>query len=65
MTQNPTATLTPADVMKVYSGRDGACACGCAGTYRISAQHRSAADTYRGYPHDDKDVNDRQVLARP
>jgi hypothetical protein len=53
--------LTPANVMKVYSGKDGACCCGCKGTYRVSSLHRAAADAARGYAHDDKDVNDKQV----
>jgi hypothetical protein len=60
-TTPPITSLTPADVMKVYSGRDGACTCGCAGTYRVSSLHRAAADADRGYAHDDADVNDRQV----
>lgn len=42
-------------VMKVYSGRAGACMCGCNGHYRVASAHAKAA----GYDADD--VNDRSV----
>lgn len=53
-------SLTPADILQAYSGKPG-CACGCNGTYVITAESRSEADTSRGYPHDDEDVNPNQV----
>lgn len=49
------------DVMKVYTGKAGACMCGCAGKYRVASQHRAAADTARGYAYGDEDVSDRAV----
>lgn len=53
--------LLPEDVMTVYSGRNRACCCGCSGTYRTHSAHRSAADAYRGYPHDDEEIDDSEV----
>lgn len=48
-------------VMSVYSGRNGACCCGCAGTHSYASAHRDAGSKNRGYPVDDEDINDRQV----
>ena len=52
--------LTVGDLLKAYSGRPG-CACGCNGKYRVTAASRPEADVDRGYPHDDDEVNPRQV----
>jgi hypothetical protein len=54
-------TLTPADVMSVYSGKAGRCCCGCAGKHRYSSVHRAVGSTNRGYKVEDKEVNDAQV----
>ena len=54
-------TLTPADVMSVYSGKAGHCCCGCSGKHRYSSQHRAAGSKHRGYTVDDDEVNDVQV----
>ena len=49
------------DVLSVYYGKNGKCCCGCAGEYLYNSQHKEEGGTYRGYPVDDKDINDRQV----
>jgi hypothetical protein len=49
------------DVMSVYSGRDGACACGCSGKHRYASKYRDIATANRGYEVTDEEVNDRQV----
>lgn len=53
-------SLTTADILQAYSGKPG-CACGCNGTYVITAESRKEADTSRGYPHSDEDVNPNQL----
>lgn len=53
-------SLTVADILKVYSGKPG-CACGCNGTYNITAESRKEADKDRGYAYSDEDVNPKQV----
>lgn len=57
------ATLTPSDIVKVYSGRPSAsgnhCRCGCRGTYRYSSDVNILKE--RGYAGDKSDVNDKQV----
>lgn len=53
-------TITPAEVMQVYSGKPG-CMCGCKGKYSVNPAHRAAADKDRGYPHDDEDMKPGQV----
>ena len=53
-------SLTPADILKAYSGKPG-CACGCLGTYAITAESRKEADKDRGYDHGDEDVRPEQV----
>ena len=63
-----TPTVTPflrdiefADVLSVYSGKNGKCCCGCAGDHRYNSQHKEEGGTSRGYPVDAEDINDRQV----
>ena len=53
-------SLTTADILQAYSGKPG-CACGCNGTYVITAESRVEADKSRGYPHTDEDVNPTQL----
>lgn len=48
-------------VRSVYSGRDGACCCGCAGTHRYRAATQIEGGAHRGYAVDADEVNDRQV----
>jgi hypothetical protein len=55
------ASLTTDQVVTVYSGRAGKCCCGCAGNHRVNSKHAALATERRGYAHDPKDVNDRQV----
>jgi len=52
--------LTVVDVLSVYSGRPG-CMCGCKGKYFLTEESREEADAFRGYPHSDEDVSQRQV----
>lgn len=49
------------DVVSVYSGKAGKCACGCSGKHRYAAAHRALAGERRGYAVADDEVNDRQV----
>jgi hypothetical protein len=55
--------LTPADVLKVYSGRASSsgnhCRCGCRGNYRYASDVDILKE--RGYAGDASDVNDKQV----
>lgn len=50
-----------AKVAKVYSGRAGACACGCSGKYSYAKQHQAWGSKNRGYEVKDEEVNDRTV----
>lgn len=54
------STIKRANIVQVYSGRPG-CMCGCRGEYRVAAKWRALADERRGYPHEDGEINDRQV----
>jgi len=45
-------------VVSVYSGKAGKCACGCAGKHSYASRHRGDASKRRGYA---VDVNDRMV----
>jgi hypothetical protein len=45
----------------VYSGKDGACCCGCSGTHYYASKHREEAGKSRGYNVEDKEINDKQV----
>lgn len=53
--------LTVADVLKAYEGRPG-CMCGCLGRYHVTADSFEEAGAERGYPYDEKDVNEKKVL---
>lgn len=48
-------------VKKVYSGTDGACMCGCKGSWKYASAHQAAGSASRGYPVTDADVSDRSV----
>jgi hypothetical protein len=52
-----------ANVVNVYSGKAGACACGCAGKYTYASKYRGLAAKRRGYAIDDKDVDDTTVAS--
>jgi len=49
------------DVMFVYSGRKGACACGCKGKYSYHQMRRAESSKWRGYRVTDDELNERQV----
>lgn len=49
------------DVLSVYSGRNGACCCGCSGTHSYNSKYKDLGTKRRGYEVKDEDVNDRQV----
>lgn len=49
------------DIVSVYSGKDGRCYCGCAGTHSYASAHREEAGKRRGYAIKDDEVNDDQV----
>ena len=48
-------------VMRVYSGIDGRCMCGCSGKYTTAKQFQAAASKDRGYEVGDEECNDRTV----
>ena len=54
-------SVIPANVQSVYSGRKGACCCGCKGTHRYNSQHVAAATAARGYEITADEVNDVQI----
>ena len=49
------------NVKSVYSGKDGACCCGCAGKHTYASKYREAAGKERGYAIRDEEINDRVV----
>jgi len=49
------------NVMSVYSGKVGRCACGCSGNHRYASKYRKEASIDRGYEVRDDEVNDIQV----
>jgi hypothetical protein len=53
--------LTTDDIISVYSGRNGACCCGCSGTHWYNSKYKALGSKSRGYAVKDEEVNDRQV----
>lgn len=53
--------LTPAMVLRVYSGKAGKCMCGCAGRYYYTPERRAEGGTDRGYAVDDDEVSPAMV----
>lgn len=53
--------LTPEDVLQVYSGQNGKCCCGCAGTHTYNPLYKDIASEYRGYEVDDDECNEKVV----
>lgn len=50
-----TPSLERSQVVMVYSGKAGKCACGCAGSYRYTKEHKAEAEKNGGR------VNEAQV----
>lgn len=48
-------------IKSVYSGKAGACMCGCKGTYWYARAHRTLAEQDRGYSIRDTEVSDAMV----
>lgn len=48
-------------VAHVYSGRNGACMCGCAGKHTYASQHQEWAGKNRGYEVTKDEINNRTV----
>lgn len=48
-------------VMSVYSGKDGACCCGCSGKHTYASKHVDIASKHRGYKVMEDEVNDKVV----
>ena len=57
---NKLRALTPADVLVVYSGKQG-CMCGCRGKYNVNVTHLVEAEKDRGYAYGDGEKNQRMV----
>lgn len=55
------ANVDASKVVKVYSGKANACACGCSGKYSYASQFRDVGSKGRGYKVDDDEVSDRSV----
>lgn len=53
--------LTTADVLSVYSGKDGKCCCGCAGKHSYNSAHVAEGTKSRGYAVTAEDVSDKNV----
>ena len=53
--------ITFNQVQSVYSGKSGACSCGCAGKHTYREDLKSRGKELRGYELDDDDCNDRVV----
>ncbi len=47
--------------VSVYSGKDGKCCCGCAGTHRYNSRLVATASANRGYEVSADEINDAQV----
>ncbi len=54
-------SVTPAQVVSVYSGKAGKCMCGCAGNHRYNPDHAELGAKRRGYPVLAEDINMTQV----
>jgi hypothetical protein len=48
-------------IVCVYSGKVGACCCGCKGTYRYASAHRELGGQWRGYALTNNDIKDSTV----
>jgi|SRR5882672_7491400 len=48
-------------IMKVYSGKDGKCSCGCAGKYSYNSKYVTEGSKDRGYEVSHDEVNDKQI----
>lgn len=53
--------LNVKDVTRVYSGKLGACMCGCSGKYSTASAYKEHVSKERGYPVSDDEVSDRSV----
>ena len=54
-------SLTPADVVSVYSGVAGACCCGCKGNHRYNPEYVELAGERRGYAVSTDEISARSV----
>ncbi len=53
--------FTKETTVSVYSGKNGKCCCGCAGTHRYNSRHVETASMSRGYTVTSDEVNDKQI----
>lgn len=53
--------FTKETTVSVYSGKDGKCCCGCAGTHRYNSRHVATGSANRGYEVTADEINDAQV----
>jgi len=49
------------DVYKAYSGKPGACMCGCSGTYYYPKLKQKEGSKHRGYKVKNNDVDDKEI----
>lgn len=53
--------FTKETTVSVYSGKDGKCCCGCAGTHRYNSRLVATASANRGYEVSADEISDAQV----
>lgn len=61
MTARTKPALNISNVLSVYSGRDGACCCGCKGKHYYRTESRSQASESRGYAVRDEEISDKMA----
>lgn len=53
--------LANLDCFQVYSGKAGACSCGCAGKHKYAKEHVKYGAANRGYDISEDEISDRSV----
>lgn len=53
--------ITREEVISVYSGKDGACCCGCAGKHYYVTEALGNGKTIRGYEIDANEISEKMV----
>ena len=61
ITMDEALALTTDDVMSVYSGKNGACCCGCAGEHTYNPKHRAVGTASRGYAVGAEECDEQRV----
>lgn len=59
--QSPTKPIAVENILKAYSGKPGACCCGCSGKYSYASANRTLGGEDRGYALENEDINDKEL----